>query len=91
MIFEWDEAKREANVRKHAIDFVDVPRVFEGLTLTIEDTRFDYDEIRFVTLGSLRGRVVVVVHTERSGRIRVISARKATRYETQRYYERVAD
>ena len=91
MTFEWDEAKRQANVRKHAIDFADVPQVFDGLTLTVEDTRFEHDETRFVTLGLLRGRVVVVVHTERSGRIRVISARKATRYETQAYYERVAD
>jgi uncharacterized protein len=77
--FEWDEGKRRANIRKHAIDFVDVPEVF------------DYGETRFVTIGLLRGRAVVVVHTERGGKIRVISARKATRHETKAYFERIAD
>jgi uncharacterized DUF497 family protein len=59
--------------------------------LTIEDIRFEHGETRFITLGLLKGRVVVVVHTERGGRIRVISARKATKYETQTYFERIAD
>jgi hypothetical protein len=89
--FEWDEGERRANLRKHAVDFLDVPQVFEGPTLTLEDTRFEYGETRFVTLGLLKSLVVVVVHTERGGKIRVISARKATRYETQAYYERIAN
>ena len=89
--FEWDEGKRQANIRKHAIDFVDVPEIFDGAILTIEDTRFDYGEARFVTIGLLRGRAVVVVHTERGGKMRVISARKATRYETKAYFGRIAD
>ena len=65
--FEWDEAKRRANVRKHGIDFVDVPSVFRGVTVTLADTRFDYGETRFVTLGLLKRRVVVVAHTEQDG------------------------
>jgi uncharacterized DUF497 family protein len=89
--FEWDKGKCRANIQKHAIDFVDVPGVFDGLTLTIEDTRLEYGERRFVTLGMLKGRVVVVVHTERNGKIRVISARKATKNETQTYFEEIAD
>lgn len=44
MEFEWDEAKRLANLRKHGIDFLDVSIVFEGDTLTVEDNRYDYGE-----------------------------------------------
>ena len=90
MKFEWDEAKRRINLRKHGIDFVGVEEVFEGDTLTIEDKRYDYGERRFVTLGLLKGRVVVVVHTESKDTIRIISLRKATKYETKSYFAQIA-
>jgi hypothetical protein len=90
MQFEWDEDKRLANVRKHGIDFLDVASVFEGDTVTIEDDRFDYGEQRFITLGLLKGRVVVIVHTERGGVTRIISVRKATKYEEISYFEQIA-
>ena len=90
MQFEWDEDKRLTNIRKHGIDFEDVAAVFEGDIVTIEDDRFDYGERRFVTLGLLKGRVVVIVHTERDGVTRIISIRKATRYEKISYFEQVA-
>jgi uncharacterized protein len=64
MRYEWDEAKRLANIQKHGIDFVGIEKVFAGTTLTILDDRFDYGEPRFMTLGLLRGRVVVIAHTE---------------------------
>jgi uncharacterized protein len=89
--FEWDEAKRRINIRKHSIDFIDVPSVFRGVTVTIEDTRFDYGETRFVTLGLLKGRVVVVVHTEQDDVIRIISVRKATKNEETNYFKQIAD
>lgn len=91
MEFEWDENKRLSNIHKHGIDFVDIPVVFEGETLTIEDKRFAYGEQRFVTFGLLQGRVVVVVHTEDDSYIRVISVRKATRYEERLYFEQIAN
>ena len=91
MEFEWDENKRKANIRKHGIDFVDIPVVFDGETVTIEDDRFAYGEQRFVTLGLLQGRVVAVVHTERADHIRIISARKATKYEQRSYFEQIAN
>jgi uncharacterized DUF497 family protein len=50
MRFEWHEAKRVANIRKHGIDFVDVVTIFEGATVAIEDQRFDYGEARYLTL-----------------------------------------
>ena len=81
MRFSWDERKRRLNLKDHGLDFVDVPRVFEGPTFTFEDDRFAYDEQRFVTLGFLGGLVVSIVHTESPSQIQVISLRKATRNE----------
>jgi uncharacterized protein len=89
MEFEWDESKRIANLRKHGIDFLDVPAVFDGSIVTIEDNRFDYGEDRFVTFGLLQGRIVAVVHTESEDCIRIISARKASKNEQANYFEQV--
>jgi uncharacterized DUF497 family protein len=89
MNFEWDEAKRIANLRKHGIDFLDVAIVFDGDTLIVEDDLYDYGEQRFVTFGLLRGLVVAVVHTDRQDSIRIISVRKATKYEQKVYFEEV--
>ena len=85
----WDEAKRRANVRKHGLDFTDARIVFAGVTCTIEDTRFDYGEQRFITLGFLRDTVVVIAHTEVSANIRVISMRKATRNEQNLFFQNI--
>jgi len=91
MQYEWDERKRLSNARKHGLDFRDVVAVFEGDTVLMEDERFNYGERRFVSLGLLRGRVIVVVHTEQAGVTRIISARKATKYEQTIYLQRIAD
>ena len=81
MRFSWSDSKRTRNIQTHGFDFVDAPRVFEGPTFTYEDDRFDYSEQRFVTLGLLDGLVVSIVHTESVRQIRIISFRKATKYE----------
>ena len=86
MEFTWSEAKRAANIKTHGIDFVDAPRVFEGVTYTFEDGRFSYGEQRFVTLGLLAGVPVSVVHTETEHEIRIISFCKASKRETQIYF-----
>lgn len=91
MRFEWDEAKRQSNIRKHGIDFVGIEEVFEGQTVTIRDDRFDYGEERFITLGLLKGRVVVTAHTESEEVIRIISVRKATKNEEISYFKKIAD
>jgi uncharacterized DUF497 family protein len=91
MQYEWNEQKRLSNVRKHGIDFQDAVRIFEGDTLLMEDDRLDYGEHRFVSLGLLQGRVIVVVHVEQTGVTRIISARKATKYEQRIYLEGIAD
>ncbi len=89
--FGWDEAKRKSNIKKHGIDFVDAPMIFDGYTLTVEDDRHDYGEERFVTFGVLYGRVVAVVHTESEELIRIISIRKATNYEEKEYFSQITE
>jgi len=89
--FEWDEAKRRSNLRRHGIDFADAERLFEGLTDTLSDNRFEYGEERLLTYGLLRGEVVVIAHTERGGTIRIISMRKATKNEEIQFFKNVWD
>ena len=93
MDFEWDTSKNQSNVIKHGIDFEQAKKVFEDPNLlTYEDTRRQYGETRKVSIGRLllttRQRIIiaVVVHTDRQGKIRIISARKANRRE-RRIYE----
>ena len=91
MRFTWSERKRAINLREHGLDFVDAPRVFEGLSFTYEDDRFGYDEQRFITLGLLAGVPVSIAHTESEDEIRIISFRKATGREAQRFFGEVQD
>jgi uncharacterized DUF497 family protein len=65
--------------------------IFDSYTLTIKHDRYDYGEGRFVTFGILEGRVVVVVHTENEDSIRIISIRKATKYEEKKYFSQIPD
>lgn len=90
--FEWDEAKRKANIAKHGIDFLDVPEMFTSLMLVGTDTRKDYGETRKIGFGFIRGRLVVVAFTEREPTlIRIISARKANTREKTCYQEAIAN
>ena len=91
MRFEWDDAKRQSNLLKHGFDFVGIEEVFAGDTVTILDDRFDYGEKRFLTLGLLQERVVVIAHTETDEMIRIISVRKATKNEETSYFQQIAD
>jgi uncharacterized protein len=73
------------------MDFRDAVEIFDGDTVTMEDNRLDLGERRFVSLGILRGRVIVVVHSELGDITRIISARKATKYEQRIYVEGIAN
>ena len=90
-MFAWDEAKRRVNLKKHGIDFRDAEKIFRGFTLTAEDNREAYGERRFLILGLLHDQVVSVTHTERGEDIRVISIRKATKYEARHYFSEIFD
>lgn len=84
-MFEWDDLKAKENKSKHGISFADTFAVFEDPNaVTLED--FQHGEKRYVTIGTdAFGRIVVVVYTWREDNIRIISARKAVRYEVRQY------
>ncbi|MCE5977977.1 BrnT family toxin [Pseudomonas sp. JR33AA] len=91
MFFEWDEGKNQSNIRKHGIDFADVPDMFNHPMLIRRDEGVECAEERWVSLGWLKGLIGVVVYTERRGEvIRIISARKATKREA-RYYDQIIE
>lgn len=88
MLFEWDEEKEKANIRKHGIDFATAARVFNDENrIDLYDEGHSEGEDRFITIGLINGTayVVFVVYTERGEAIRLISARKATSSERRMY------
>ena len=86
MQFEWDEAKRAENIVKHRIDFADILQMFDRPMLSDLDERTDYGEERWLGIGFLGNIIAVVIWTERqSDTIRIISARRANKYERQRF------
>lgn len=82
---EFDPAKREWTLRERGLDFARAARIFENFALTDEDEREDYGEDRFVTLGVLDDEIVVCVWTSRDEARRIISLRKAEKYEREIY------
>ena len=86
MIFEWDDEKAIANERKHHVDFNTAARVFlDPNRLEDYDLEHDGDEDRWITIGLVEARMLMVVYTERLETIRLISARKATKDEQKAY------
>ena len=84
---EFDPAKARTNLAKHKVSFAHAEQALrDPYAVTIEDPDAE-DEQRFVTLGmDALGRILVVVHTPREDRVRLISARKASRGETAQYH-----
>ena len=87
LIFEWDEKKASQNVKKHGLFFEEAATVFgDPFSITIYDPLHSKDEDRYVILGiSNKNRLLVVVHTDRNNKIRIISVRKATKRERKQY------
>ena len=88
MRYEWDNGKAAENLRKHGVDFRDAIAALEDLNRLEEiDTHYVYDEERIQVIGMTRANVLFVIVTQRDGdTCRIISARKATRHEQDRYY-----
>lgn len=88
-MFEWDRSKALSNLQKHGVSFDEAKTVFEDpLSSTIDDPIHSSYEDRFVIIGlSSNGRLLIVVHTDRDGNIRIISAREATGQEQRAYEE----
>ena len=85
MKFEWNDAKDEANQRKHGIGFREAAEIFRGYVLVAEDLRRDYGERRFVALGEYDGTVIRLVFTKRNNKVRIITAWKANRNDHKGY------
>lgn len=86
--FEWDDAKAAANAERHGVTFDQARLVFrDAFALDWQDDRYDYGEERFVTIGSVEGRVLTVAYALRGDKIRIISARGAEPHEQRRYHE----
>ncbi len=91
MLFEWDERKAAQNVAKHGVPFEYAVRIFlDPHRLDSEDTRRDYSEKRWLTLGRIEGRLFAVAYAPRGKVVRLISARKANEREQRRYDERLS-
>ncbi|MBD2341189.1 BrnT family toxin [Calothrix sp. FACHB-156] len=88
--FEWDEEKAKENLRKHGISFEEAKTVFnDPFAITINDPKHSIDEERYINIGlSARGKLLVVVYTERQLNIRIISCRQATKSEQKVYEQR---
>jgi uncharacterized DUF497 family protein len=90
--FEWHAAKAVANLQAHGVSFELAQTVFKD-SFAIErlDDREDYGEERFVIIGMAEGHIMLfVAYTERDGRIRIISARRAMQHEQDDYFQKNA-
>ena len=85
--FEWDDDKAKSNLVDHKVSFDVAEEIFKGPRLEVLDTREDYGEDRYVSLGEVEGRCLAVVHTSIGEKTRIISARKATKGEQSRDYK----
>jgi uncharacterized DUF497 family protein len=87
--FDWDDEKAKTNLKKHRVDFDEASTVFgDPLFISFLDEEHSIGEERFITIGlSIKKRLLIVAHTERAERVRIISARKATKNEENFYSE----
>ncbi len=90
MNFEWDEAKRQANIKKHGVDFTDAALILADSPLILEDARRDYGEQRCLAFGERKDVLFVVAFTLREGVFRIISARRANSRERRKYESQTA-
>jgi uncharacterized DUF497 family protein len=90
LTFEWDEVKAKANFKKHKVSFEEGKTIFnDPFLFTFPDSEHSIKEERYVNISlSAKGRILVLTHTERQDKIRIISCRKATARERRFYEER---
>lgn len=86
MQFEWDEQKNALNIQKHGIDFSDTYELFRQHILVLKDERKDYKEHRYIGVGYIQQRIMVLVFTRpKKDSVRVISLRKANKREQEKF------
>lgn len=89
MKLSFDAGKRDQTLKARGLDFADAVDVFSGHHFTLQDDRKDYAEIRYITVGMMQARMVIIVWTPRDGGRRIISMRKANESEQRRYRSRL--
>jgi len=89
--FEWDPTKAKINLRKHGVAFKEATTVFkDSLSITTCDPDHSEEEDRFITFGfSASGRLLMVAHTDRGNRIRILSSRELSHAEREAYEEEI--
>jgi uncharacterized DUF497 family protein len=89
MEFQWDQNKNNTNIKKHGIDFIDAIEIFQHPLLASIDRKKNYGEERWAGIGILKGTIAVIVYIEDdyNDTIRIISVRKATKNESEKYKE----
>jgi uncharacterized DUF497 family protein len=86
--FEWDDAKAAANLAKHGVSFEQARDAFDDpFAIDFVDDREDYGELRLILIGMVENRLLVVAHTMRNDKVRIISAREVEPHERRRYHE----
>lgn len=91
MTITFDPPKRDRTLSERGLDFADAAEVFDGVTIDGPDDRLDYGEPRIITVGHLRGRMVVIVWTPRGDARHIISMRKANDREQARFGQRLRE
>jgi uncharacterized protein len=88
LTFEWDEVKAKENLKKHGMSFEEGKTIFnDSFLFTFQDIEHSVNEERYINIGlSANVRILIVIHTERQEKIRIVSCRKATARE-RRFYE----
>jgi uncharacterized protein len=89
MLIEFDPLKRDKTLTERGLDFADAEKIFNGHQFTLQDERQDYSEPRFITVGKLNARMVVIVWTPRGNARRIISMRKCNEREQALYKQRL--
>lgn len=90
MYFDWDEQKNALNIQKHGIDFNDAHELFEQTMLVLQDERKDYKERRYIGMGYIQRRMMVVVFTRpNKANVRIISLRRANKREQEKFKKAV--
>jgi uncharacterized DUF497 family protein len=86
--FEWDDAKAAVNLARHGVSFEQARDAFDDpFAIDFVDDRDDYGEHRLILLGMVESRLLVVAHTLRGDKLRIISAREAEPHERRKYHE----
>jgi uncharacterized DUF497 family protein len=88
MKFEWDPAKNRTNQTKHGISFEKASQIWQGNYITVDGVAHAKNEERSASLGLINGRVCVAIWTRRNENVRIISVRRARKYEEQLYQEK---